>query len=61
MSIAASIFIMPHERHDAVEAYQNRLTPEQIEEINDAPEEAIINLQFGINAPETKITIIEEG
>lgn len=57
----ASIFIQPHERHEALEAYKDRLTPEQIEEIEDAPESAIINLRCNIGQPGTQVTVIEEG
>lgn len=57
----ASVFIVPHERFEAIEAYRDRLTPEQIEEIKDAPDEAIVQLNFNINSQETQILIIEEG
>jgi predicted ribosome quality control (RQC) complex YloA/Tae2 family protein len=57
--LTASVFIEPHERHEAVEAYKDRLTPEQVDEIDDAPDEAIIQLKFG--AAGTQIVVIEEG
>ena len=57
----ASIFIEPHERYEAIEAYRDKLSAEQIEQIKDAPDEAIINIQWGMGSAETKITIIEEG
>jgi hypothetical protein len=57
----ASVFIEPHERHDAIVAYRDRLTPEQIDQIEDAPEGAIINLRFGVGQPGTTVQIIEEG
>lgn len=57
----ASVFIMPHERDEAIEAYRAKLTDEQVEQINDAPDGAIINLRFGVGAPGTHLTIIEEG
>lgn len=55
----ASIFIEPHERYEAVEAYADRLTTEQRDQIEDAPEGALINLQ--IDARGTKVIIINEG
>lgn len=55
----AAVFIEPHERYEAIEAYGDKLTPEQIEEIKDAPESALIRLQFG-GGP-TRLTVIEEG
>jgi hypothetical protein len=57
----AMIFIHPHERGEAIEAYRDRLTPEQIDEIRDAPEDALVQLNFGITAPGTKVIVIEEG
>lgn len=57
----ASVFIEPHERWEAIEAYRDRLTPEQVDQIEEAPEGAIINLCFGVGAAGTQITVIEEG
>lgn len=57
----AAIFIEPHERYEAAEAYKDRLTSEQIETIIEAPDGALIQLSFGLNTEGTKITIIEEG
>ena len=57
----AMIFIEPHERGEAIEAYGDRLTQEQIDEIEDAPEGALVQLNFGIAAPGTKVIVIEEG
>lgn len=57
----AAVFIEPHERAEALEAYKDRLTPEQVEQIDDAPETAIIQLRFGIDAAGTVVTVIEEG
>jgi hypothetical protein len=57
----ASVFIEPHERFEAVEAYKDRLTPEQIEEVTEAPDGAIVQLRFGTDMAGTQITIIEEG
>lgn len=42
-----SVFIEPHERHEAIEAYHDRLTDEQIAQIFDAPDRCRIHLQFG--------------
>ncbi len=55
------VFIQPHERREAIEAYEDRLTREQVEQIEDAPDEAIVRLSWGINVPGTTIQIIEEG
>jgi hypothetical protein len=57
----ALIFIMPHERGEAIEAYRDRLTAEQIEEIEDAPETALVQLNIGVGEPGTKVIVIEEG
>jgi hypothetical protein len=57
----AAVFIESHERYEAVEAYRDRLSAEQIDKISDAPDGAIIHLQFGIGAAGTQVTIIEEG
>lgn len=53
------IFIEPHERYEAVEAYADRLSPTQIETITDAPETALIRLQ--ISDSSTQVLVIEEG
>lgn len=57
----ATVFIEPHERHEAIEAYKDRLTPEDVDQILDAPDEALISLRFGGSLPATMITIFEEG
>jgi hypothetical protein len=56
-----TVFIEPHERYEAVEAYRQRLTLAQIEEVKDAPEGAIVQLNFGIGIDGTRVIIIEEG
>ena len=38
------IFIAPHERYDAIDAYHDWLTDEQIEHIKNAPDDAGIHL-----------------
>lgn len=53
------VVIEPHERLEALEAYKDWLTPEQREQIEDAPESALIGLNR-INR-ETFVHIIEEG
>jgi len=57
--VIISIFIEPHERYDAIEAYRNRLSTAQIEEIEDAPDEALIRLK--IDSLGTHVQVIEEG
>lgn len=57
----AIVFIEPHERFDAVEAYKDRLTPEQIDEVTNAPEGAIVQLNFGVGIEGARVIIIEEG
>lgn len=42
-----TVFIEPHERWDAIDAYRDRLTQSQIDEINDAPDDARIKLEIG--------------
>jgi hypothetical protein len=57
----ATIFIEPHERYEALEVYKDRLSANQIEEIEDAPESAIIQLRWGFKDGGASVTIIEEG
>ena len=57
----AAVFIAPHERYEAIEAYRDRLTLEQIDEVTEAPDGAIIHLRFGGGGVGTHITIFEEG
>ncbi len=57
----AAVFIEPHERHEAVEAYKDRLSQDQIEQIEEAPEDAIIQIRWGIGSAETVVTVICEG
>lgn len=54
-----SVFIQPHERAEAMEAYRDWLTPNQIDEIMDAAETAIIMLVRGASG--TRVQIIEEA
>ncbi len=55
----ANVFIEPHERYEALEAYKDRLTEGQIDQINEAPEGAIIQLKF--DGTGTRVIVIEEG
>lgn len=57
----ATVFIEQHERFDAVEAYRERLTPEQIDTILQADDSAIIRLDLGIGVVGAQVMIIEEG
>lgn len=57
----ATVFIEQHERFEAVEAYRDRLTPDQINEILEADDSALIRLDFGVGAPGTQVMVIEEG
>lgn len=57
----AAVFIEPHERFEAIEAYRDRLTAEQVDEISDAPDGALVQLKFGIGMAGTTITVIDEG
>jgi hypothetical protein len=57
----AVVFIEPHERFEAVEAYKDRLTAEQIDEVTEAPEGALVQLNFGVGIDGTRVIIIEEG
>lgn len=59
--VAAEIFIMPHERAEALEAYAKHLSAEQRKQIDDAPETAIVRLRINFNAHGTAVDIIEEG
>lgn len=53
------VFIEPHERHEALEAYRQWLNVDQEAEIKDAPQSAIICLHR--TNWTTTIQVIEEG
>lgn len=53
------VFIEPHERQEAVDAYREVLTAEQIAEILDAPDEALLSLK--IDALGAQVVVIPEG
>jgi len=53
------IFIEPHERHEAIEEYRQWLSPEQEDEIDEAPDSAIIILDRSNG--KTVVQVIEEG
>ncbi len=53
------VIIEPHERHEALEAYRDWLTPEQVAEIENAPEGSLIMLQRVDR--KTNVQVIEEG
>ena len=55
----ASVWIEPHERYEAIEAYRDRLSADQIASIEEAPETALIQLR--LNGGETTLMIVEEG
>lgn len=59
--MAMDIFVQPHERREAIDAYRDRLSPAQIQEIDDAPEEALVRISFGINQPGAVVLVIPEG
>lgn len=54
----AAIFIEPHERAEAIEAYRDRLSDEQVSEIEDAPDGALIRLSVARGI--TVVTVIHE-
>lgn len=56
-----SVFIEPHERAEALEAYKERLSVNDVEIIDDAPEGAIVKVDFRTYPLPNRITIIEEG
>jgi hypothetical protein len=53
------VYIEPHERLEALEAYRQWLTPELENEIMNAPESAIIRLVRTEHA--TSVLVIPEG
>lgn len=55
----ATVFVEPHERFEALAAYSDKLTAEQVAKIDDAPESALICLRF-CGGP-TEVLVIEEG
>lgn len=58
-----AVWIEPHERHEAIQAYKDWLSPAEIEQIEDAPETALIRLDLGICGDRgiNAVHIIEEG
>lgn len=60
-SVLASIFIYPHERGEAIEQYRDWLTPEQIDEIEEAPEAALVKLAVNMGAGTSTVLIIPES
>lgn len=58
-----AIWIEPHERIEALAAYQSRLTHEMIRQIENAPATAIIQVFFNICGDPTmnSVQIIPEG
>lgn len=59
----ATIWIEPHERHEAIQAYKDRLSPAEIEQIKNAPETALVRLDMNIcdDRSISAIHIVEEG
>lgn len=57
------VWIEPHERFEAINAYRERLSPAQIEAIEEAPETALIMLQFNIcgDPKNTRLEVVEKG
>ena len=53
------VFIEPHERGEALEAYRRWLTTAQEGEIKDAPDSALVRLVRANGV--TTVTVIEEG
>ncbi len=53
------IFIEPHEHSEAIEAYKDRLTKDQIDLIHEAEDTALVRLD--VRNGKTKVMIIEEG
>lgn len=56
--IAIKVYVLPHERREAIEAYRERLTQAHADEIEDAPDGALI--QLTIIGPGALVTVIEE-
>jgi hypothetical protein len=58
-----AIWIEPHERSEATDAYRDRLSAEQIKQIEDAEDGALIQLQMNICGDPTinRVLIIPEG
>lgn len=54
-----AVFIEPHEKREAIDAYRDRLTPAQIETIEDAPDGARVAISFGGDV--ARVTVIPPG
>ena len=59
-SVQAEIFIYPHERSEALDQYCDWLTPEQVDEIEEAPETALVKLSVNLGAGTSTVLIIPE-
>ena len=55
-----AVWIEPHERSDAVESFRDRLSPEQITEIFDADDAALIRITWS-HGQSAHVTVVEEG
>ena len=53
------IWVEPHERHEALDAYRDRLTDQQVEEIENAPDGAMFRLQLWPG--KASVLVVEEG
>lgn len=56
-----AVYITPDERHDGLTAYADKLSSEQREQIEEAPESAIIKIAWGFDGGPSVVTVIEEG
>jgi hypothetical protein len=56
-----AVYITPDERAEGVQAYADKLSQEQLEEIDDAPESAIIKITWDFDGGPSVVTVIEEG
>jgi hypothetical protein len=58
---SVAVYITPHERYEVMKVYADKLSSAQLEQIEEAPESAIVRLEWGFDNRPTVVTIIEEG
>lgn len=56
-----AVYITPDERGEGIQAYADKLSQEQLDEIEEAPESAIIKIAFDWGGGPSVVTVIEEG
>lgn len=56
-----AVYITPDERDEGLVAYADKLSAEQVVQIEDAPESAVIKIAWDFGGGPSVVTVIEEG